>query len=112
MTDNTLGKVEKDMTAAVNLPGIINTIRNTLEADFSSDLEKFNNLLYQTGYLDLEKYERFNYLVASEKMFSVTENFPRICPEKLTPGIERVTYNIRLGECEPFAMTPDWMTIP
>jgi len=108
----TLGKVEKDMTEAVNLPGIIKAIRNALEADFSSDLEHFNNLLYQTGYLDLEEYERFNYLVVSERMFSVSDDFPRICPEELSPGIERVTYNIRLGECEPFAMIPDWMTIP
>lgn len=108
----TLGKVERGMPAAVNLPGIIKTIRNVLEADFSSDFEHFNNLLYQTGYLDLEEYERFNYLVAAEKMFSVSENFPKICSEKLDPGIERVTYNIRLGECEPFATTPDWMTMP
>ncbi len=108
----TLGKVERDMTAAVNLPGIIKVIRNTLEVDFTSDLEHFNNLLYQTGYLDLEEYERFNYLVASEKMFSVSADFPKICSEDIAPGIERVTYNIRLGECEPFAMTPDWMTIP
>ena len=108
----TLGKVEKDMTAAVNLPGIINVIRNALEADFSSDFEHFNNLLYQTGYLDLEEYERFNYLVASEKMFSVSDDFPKICSEELVPGIERVTYNISLSECEPFTMTPDWMTIP
>lgn len=108
----TLGKVEKGLTAAVNLPGIIKEIRNVLEADFSSDFEHFNNLLYQTGYLDLEEYERFNYLVASEKMFSVSDDFPKICSEEIVPGIERVSYNIRLAECESFSMTPDWMTLP
>ena len=90
---------------------IIKNIRHKLETDFPSDVEHFNNLLYQTGYLDLEEYEQLNYLVASEKIFSVTENFPKICSENIPPGIERVAYNIKLNECAPFAASPDWMEL-
>jgi len=107
----TLGKVEKNMPGSVNLPGLIEKIRNQLETDTPADFEHFNNLLYQTGYLDLEEYEQFNYLVASENIFSVTENFPRICSEDLPTGIERVAYNIKLNECMPFTASPDWMEL-
>lgn len=107
----TLGKVEKGTPVGISLSGIIKNIRHKLETDFPPDVEHFNNLLYQTGYLDLEEYEQFNYLVASEKIFSVTENFPRICSENIPPGIERVAYNIKLNECTPFTASPDWMEL-
>lgn len=107
----TLGKAEQNMAEAVNLPSLIKEIRSQLETNFPSDFERFNNLLYQTGYLDLEEYEQFNYIPVLEKMFSVNNDFPRICSEDLAPGIERVVYNIKLLECEPFSASPDWMEL-
>jgi hypothetical protein len=108
----TLGKSEEDVEGAVNLPSLINEIRDKLEADSPSDFERFNNLIYQTGYIDLEEYKQFSYIPVSEKMFSVVTGFPRICPEELSPGIEGLTYDIKLLECEPFAASPDWMDLP
>ena len=105
----TLGKSEKGVEEAVNLPSLIKEIRGTLEMDFSSDFERFNNLIYQTGYLDSEEYDKFNYIPASEKMFSVSEGFPRICPEDVAHGVGKVTYNVKIIDCEPFAAWPDWM---
>jgi len=107
----TLGKSDEITIVAVNLPSLINEIRNQLESDSPADLERFNDLLYQTGYIELEEYKRFNYIPASEKMFSVKDDFPRICSEDLIPGIERVTYNISLFDCEPFSATPAWMEL-
>ena len=105
----TLGKSEKGAEGTVNLPSLIKEIRNRLETDYSSDFERFNNLIYQTGYLDSEEYDKFNYIPASEKMFSVGEGFPRICPENIAHGVGKVSYNVKLIDCEPFAAWPDWM---
>lgn len=108
----TLGKSEEDVEEAVSLPGLISEIRDKLEADSPSDFERFNNLIYQTGYIDSEGYEQFSYIPVSEKMFSVITGFPRICPEELSPGIERLIYDIKLLDCEPFSASPDWMDLP
>ncbi|MBU1341775.1 MAG: PD-(D/E)XK motif protein [Proteobacteria bacterium] len=107
----TLGKSDVGTKVAVNLPSLISDIRNQLESDSPAELERFNDLLYQTGYIELEEYKRFNYIPASEKMFAVENDFPRICSEDLIPGVERVTYNINLFDCEPFSASPDWMKL-
>ncbi|MCF6248581.1 MAG: PD-(D/E)XK motif protein [Desulfobacula sp.] len=107
----TLGKSDEASKMAVNLPSLINEIRKKLELDSPIDLERFNDLLYQTGYIELEEYRQFNYIPAAEKMFSVNNGFPRICSEDLITGIERVTYNINLIDCEVFQAIPDWMEL-
>ncbi len=107
----TLGKMEPEAKDVVNLPILVKELREQLEIDSPSDLEQFNNLLYQTGYIDSEEYEQFSYIPVSEKMFEVIVGFPRICPEELLAGIERVTYNIKLADCEAYTASPDWINI-
>ncbi|SEH04940.1 PD-(D/E)XK motif protein [Candidatus Venteria ishoeyi] len=107
----TLGKSQKEAEGAINLLWLAAEIRAALEIESPSEFERFNNLLYQTGYIDLEEYEEFSYLFVSEKMFLVHDDFPRICPETLPHGIERLNYDITLLDCESFATTPDWMKI-
>ncbi|MBI9091106.1 MAG: PD-(D/E)XK motif protein [Desulfobacterium sp.] len=107
----TLGKSEQNVKEAVNLPSLIDGIRFELETNSPSDVERFNNLIYQTGYIDSEGYEQFNYIPVSEKMFSVITDFPRICPNELPPGIERLSYDIKLLDCESFSKSPDWMDL-
>lgn len=107
----TLGKADADAENVVNLPTLIRQIRHELEAATPSALERFNNLIYQTGYIDLDEYNEYSYLLSTEQMFSVEPGFPRICPSDLVPGIDRLTYDINLLDCEPFTATPDWMQI-
>lgn len=90
---------------------LINNIREELESDPLA-IERFNNLLYQTGYIDSDGYSQFNYILVNEKMFAVKSGFPRICPDELSPGIVRLGYDIGLLECEEFSATPEWMEIP
>jgi hypothetical protein len=107
----TLGKSDQKTRMAVNLPSLVNEIREKLDSESPSELERFNDLLYQTGYYDLDEYRQFNYIPVSEKMFSVRDGFPRICSDILIPGIEKVSYNINLNECERFSEVPDWMEL-
>lgn len=107
----TLGKSEAGNPESVSIPSLVNEIRANLEVESPSGLQIFNDLLYLTGYRDLVEYEGYNYLPVSEKMYRVAPGFPRICSEQLEPGIERVSYNIKLADCESFAGTPDWMEL-
>jgi len=107
----TLGRVEDNNFNAVNLPALIQTIREKLEIDSPMDLERFNNLIYQEGYLDLEEYEHFNYMLVSERMYLVSDGFPRVCQEELPLGVVGINYDINLINCEPFAAFPKWVNL-
>ena len=108
----TLGKIDSDDDSAINLPILIAQIRQELETASPSSFERFNNLLYQTGYIDSDEYLQFSYVLVSEKMFSIEQGFPRICSEDLLQGVDKVTYDISLHDCEPFIGSPEWMNLP
>jgi len=105
----TLGKTTPETEDAINLPGLVSNIRDILQSDASSGIERFNDLLYMIGYIDSDRYLDFSYILAGEKMFQVIEGFPRICANDIHYGIVKLSYNISLSECEPFEKQPDWM---
>ncbi len=82
-----------------------------LEVEAPDDLEHFNNLLYQTGYIDLEEYSDFSYIKVAEEMYKVEEGFPRICTDQLPEGIGKISYDIGLLECEDYVNSPEWIEI-
>ncbi len=105
----TLGKTTPETENAINLPGLVSHIRDILQSNASNQIERFNDLLYMIGYIDSDRYLDFSYILAGEKMFQVTEGFPRICANDIHHGIVKLSYNISLSECEPFENEPDWM---
>lgn len=105
----TLGKTNSENEYSINLPGLVDSLRQELISEGSSMIERFNDLLYLLGYIDMDIYLDYSYLLISEKMFHVTEGFPRICSNKIHQGIIKITYDISLLECEPFLGQPDWM---
>jgi hypothetical protein len=107
----TLGKTDAEAENVVNLPTLIGQIRHELETAAPSALERFNNLIYQTGYMDFDEYYEYSYLFSTEQMFFVGQGFPRLCPSDLVHGIIRLSYDINLLDCEPFIATPDWIQI-
>jgi len=105
----TLGRTTSDNLERISLPVLVSEIRQVLCDDGSSQLERFNDLLYSTGYIDSNEYDEFNYIETDFSVFSVREGFPRIQAEALHPGIVRLTYSIRLDVCEAFRSKPDWL---
>ncbi len=105
----TLGRTVPTQEQALNLPLLTGRIRDKLQEAGGGQLERFNDLLYSIGYLDIERYIEYSYLCVSETMFSVVEGFPRICSEDLHPGIVKCSYTISLSDCEPFKGYPHWM---
>ena len=105
----TLGRTAPENSEALNIPFLVGQVRHQLDACSPPALERFNDLLYMTGYLDSERYREFSYLLAGQAMYQVTEDFPRIGPEDLRQGIVRLSYSISLADCAPFKGAPDWM---
>jgi len=105
----TLGKTSPETTNAINLPRLIFQIRDSLKSEASEQVERFNDLLHLLGYTDSDPYLDFSYILASEKMFQVTDGFPRICSNELPRGITNLSYSISLLECASFEKWPDWM---
>jgi len=100
----TLGMTTKDNKDALNLPFLIDNISNQLEKESSLSCNRFQDLLMEVGYYHSEKYLEYNYLLLEEHVYSVSDDFPRICPNDLKAGILRLTYNISLAECVPFEL--------
>ncbi len=105
----TLGRTAPDNSEAINLPLLVDQIRQALDTCSPPALERFNDLLFMTGYVDSERYRDFSYLLAGQAMFHVVDGFPRICPDDLPAGIARLSYSVSLSECAPFKGAPDWM---
>jgi len=107
----TLGKTTLDNKRAIKLPLLIAEIRDALQSTNSSYIDRFNDLLHEIGYVDSDRYLDFNYILSDQKIYQVTDGFPRICPENIHTGIEHLSYSIKLSECEPFRKCPDWMEV-
>ncbi|MCB9147561.1 MAG: PD-(D/E)XK motif protein [Caldilineaceae bacterium] len=105
----TLGKTIPETEGAINLPGLVAYIRDILQSNASSQIERFNDLLYMIGYIESEQYLDFSYVLIGENFFEVTEAFPRICTHEIHHGIVKLSYNIKLSECEPFEGQPGWI---
>lgn len=105
----TLGKTTLETEGAINLPGLVADIRYTLQSNASNQIERFNDLLYITGYIDSDQYLAFSYLLVGESTFEVKDGFPRICTNDTHHGIVKLSYHISLSECEIFAGQPAWM---
>ena len=105
----TLGKSTPETKNVINLPVLIEAIREDLQSENSGQIERFNDLLYMTGYIDSDRYLDFSYLLTEEQMFQVTEGFPRICANDIHCGIVKLAYSISLSECEAFKAHPEWM---
>lgn len=105
----TLGKTTPGTANSINLNRLVDDIRELLLQEISEQLERFNDLLYMTGYLDGASYSDLSYILSDEKMYGITEGFPRICPDLLPQGIVHLTYSINLLSCKSFEQYPDWI---
>ena len=105
----TLGNSMLELEGALHLPGLVASIRSELYNEGATEIERFNDLLYMTGYIDSDRYLDFSYIKADEKMYRVLEGFPRICPDEIHPGIVKISYSINLLDCDAFIGWPEWM---
>ena len=61
------------------------------------------------GYQTRTEYGEEFWKPVRTRVFDVAEDFPRLLPAQLPPGVSNVRYRITLGACERFERTLDWL---
>jgi hypothetical protein len=68
----------------------------------ASDL--FAIALEAWGYVRQDAYDQPAWVLTDRRLFEVRGGFPRITPAMLPSGVQKVSYEVLLRECEPFAV--------
>ncbi len=89
------------------LGALIDELTTALGASASA-ADEFEEKLASLGYLDLPEYRSQMFTLVKLETFTVANDFPRIIPSKLMPGIQEVTYSIQLAALSPFETTMQW----
>lgn len=56
------------------------------------------------GYTPKDEYDQTAWMLTDRRLFEVREGFPRITPAMLPSGVQRVSYEVLLRSCDPFAV--------
>ena len=99
----TLATAEADDEDAFTLNSLTDQIRNSLGDASSATRERFEALLFSAGYLHHEFYDGLIFQRVSTSCYRITKGFPRLCPSEIPTGIQRITYQLELEACAPFA---------
>ena len=94
-----------------NLNGLIDSIRERLETSCETARERFEDLLYQAGYISSEKYLEFHFAKIAVRCFKIVEGFPRISPSSVPEGVDSLSYVLQLDACTEYADKPHWWSI-
>jgi len=101
----TLATAEADAESAFTLNSLADQIRTGLgdaspaAASGSKDCFSRQVTLYH------EFYDGLVFQRVATSCFRIGEGFPRLRPGDIPPGIQRVTYQLELEACAPFAAT-------
>lgn len=96
----TLNVAPHNISNTFSLNKIIEEIKKVLPD--SNDLDVFENLLSEVGYMDLPEYDEKNYLISKESIFEIKDDFPRLQADSIPNGISSIQYKIELKECKSF----------
>jgi len=64
--------------------------------------EEFCDKLAKAGYVELHEYDSPKFIVSEERLYAVTEGFPRLIRSELPEGVANVRYSIALEQLKPF----------
>lgn len=91
----------QEHATAFSLNTLVEMIRASLADDFNSG-DRFEELLSVVGYVTRPEYGRYFFEESSVAAYNVGNVFPRITGETVPSGVRRVSYDIKLSECETF----------
>lgn len=77
------------------------------EARATSALNEFEERLARTGFVPHDRYAHPLLVEAEAAFHKVTEEFPRLCPENLSPGITGVRYDLALAAISNFRVNDE-----
>lgn len=105
----TLADSDPEDADGFTLNSFIQGIRKQIMNEPQGIVERFEDLLYQYGYIWHEDYESQYYKRIAMRLFRLCESFPRIRSKDVPNGVEAVGFSIRLECCSPFEVTVDEM---
>jgi hypothetical protein len=86
----------------------LNSLVSSLAAVFadagSAAADIYNLALEAWEYVHQVEYDQPAWVLTDRRLFEVREGFPRITPSMLPSGVQRVSYEVLLRECEPFSV--------
>ena len=94
---NTAGNSLKFSFENFTLNSLVKNVSELLDKD-SAAAQRFEILLFQTGYVEREEYDEKFYRLAEDMRFVVDENFPRLTKNNLPPAIVEASYSINLRD--------------
>lgn len=86
------------------LNSLVSGLRDLLAAAGPPATELFELGLEAWGYVRHDEYDQPTWVLTDRRLFEVRGAFPRITPAMLPSGVQRVSYEVLLRECEPFAI--------
>jgi hypothetical protein len=99
----TLATADADDGEAFTLNSLTQRIRDSLIDAIPATRERFEALLFSAGYLHHEYYDSLVFQRVATATYRLAEGFPRLMPGTIPAGIQRVTYQLELEACAPFA---------
>jgi len=89
--------------AGLSLPELVARIRSILPAGSLTEL--YVDKLTSAGYYHVdEEFYMQTYIITRQRIFMVTDGFPRIQTEDLPSGVRDVAFKIELSACEPYRL--------
>ncbi|MER7336160.1 MULTISPECIES: PD-(D/E)XK motif protein [unclassified Micromonospora] len=103
-----VNEIPRESADAATLHGWVSRLRACFEvrAPWASDL--LESRLAATGYREEDPYTNI-WSIDGMSIYQVSPDFPRITPDILRPGVDRVRYQIELKEIDGFAVTLETM---
>jgi hypothetical protein len=102
----TLGVFEDDPPNGISLNGMVKAVREALGGNAAA-ISELDTRLTLSKYKQDPHYDHLHFVPVSRRMFSVTEDFPRIEPSEVRSGIVKATYTVAVDSCLNFEMEPD-----
>jgi hypothetical protein len=106
----TLATAEDGTDGAFTLNSLIARIRSALSGASNAGRERFEGLLFAAGYIDHEFYDTVIFQLVATSSYLIGEGFPRLRPDLIPSGVQKVTYQLELEACAPFAAAIDFTT--
>jgi len=92
---------------AFTLNSLVAGIEHELAAAGDAARDAFEAALVAWRYVRRPEYDDGAWTLTLRRAYEVADGFPCIVPAMLPPGVQNVSYQVRLGECEPFAVDLD-----
>ena len=100
---HTLSSACKDDTDAITLNSLARRILTAMELASDSFRDAFETLLFRAGWAPIPDYDEKAFRLVSTRAFEVRDGFPRLMPDTIPEGVEKITYNLSLAALAPFS---------